>query len=191
MIPTFKREPKLNRLLLSILDSNIQMYEIIVVDDSQSPTRIDERVYRSLGQRFRYIHNSPRRFISTAKNIGWRAAGGEYIFFVDDDNVLPEDTAGLLSEELDRDQKIGALMPAVYYEKRRQLVWVYSAPFQKGRWKFNLIGRNTTESQKPKELFMPTDALPNASMVRKKFWRRLEDWMKIFRSTVRATSARE
>lgn len=168
MIPTYNRSEKLNRLLLSISEAGIQSnFEVIVVDDSDEPSKIDPKVFASLGERFRFVRNPKRRFISNAKNIGWRLARGEFVFFIDDDNVLPRGTADLLSKKLDSDKKLGALMPAVYYEKRRNLVWVYSAPFAKGKWKFNLIGRNTVEVAKPREEILPTDALPNASIIRR------------------------
>ncbi|HZW55959.1 MAG TPA: glycosyltransferase [Nitrososphaerales archaeon] len=168
VIPTYNREKKLNRLLESIAISEIKSkYEVIVVDDSECETPIDGHIHSSLGDRLRLIRNVRRRFISSAKNIGWKNAQGKYVFFVDDDNVLPEGTVDTLSETLDANTKIGALMPVVYYEKKRDLVWVYSAPFVKGRWKFNLIGRNELEKEKPGIQFLPTDALPNASMVRR------------------------
>ncbi|MHB8566487.1 MAG: glycosyltransferase family 2 protein [Nitrososphaerales archaeon] len=166
VIPTYNREAKLNRLLRSIVDSKIETdYEVIVVDDSD--TEIDSIIYSTLGESFHIIRNPKRRFISTAKNIGWRASRGEYVFFIDDDNILPRNTVDLLSAKLDTDRQIGALMPAVYYERNRDLVWVYSAPFAKGKWNFNLIGRNSIEKEKPKDRLIPTDALPNASMIRK------------------------
>lgn len=168
VISTFNRREKVNRLLCSIVDSEItSSYEVIVVDDSNVPLRIDPRISKDLGEKLRLVRNPHRKFISAAKNIGWKQSRGEYIFFIDDDNILPTGTADILSSKLDSNKKIGALMPIVYYEKRRNLVWVYATPFADGKWKFNLVGRNMLEKTKPSDEMISTDALPNASMIRK------------------------
>ena len=145
----------------------IPEFEVIVVDDSEQESAVSPRVEAALADKLRIIRNPKRSFISRAKNIGWKQARGEYVFFVDDDNVLPKATIELLKSKLDSSPSVGALMPVVYYEKRRNFVWVYAAPFAPGRWKFNLIGRNTLETTKPKQELLPTDALPNASMIRR------------------------
>lgn len=168
VVPTFNRREKVNRLLRSIVESKIVSdYEVLVVDDSDVPLQIDPSISKDLGERLRLVRNTHRRFISTAKNIGWKQSRGEYVLFIDDDNILPSGTADILSSKLDNNKKIGALMPVVYYEKRRNLVWVYAAPFANGKWKFNLIGRNMLEKAKPSDEMISTDALPNASMIRK------------------------
>ncbi len=174
VIPTYNRNEKLNRLLESVVEANPPIeFEVIVVDDSEHESTIESGVKEILADKLRVIKNPKRSFISRAKNIGWRQARGEYIFFIDDDNVLPKSTMELLKSKLDLSPRIGALMPAVYYEKRRDFVWVYAAPFAPGRWKFNLIGRNTVEQSRPKQELLPTDALPNASMIRRSVLERI------------------
>ncbi len=169
VIPTYNRPEKLNRLLKSLEDfvSSID-YEIVIVDDSPVPTKVDPYLKSASEERLVIIHNRNRGFISKAKNIGWKKAQGEYIFFVDDDNVLSKNTIEKLSSKLDNEPGIGALMPVVYYKNRPQQVWVYSTPFKPGKWKFDLIGRNTIEKRKPTSELLETDALPNASMIRRK-----------------------
>jgi GT2 family glycosyltransferase len=174
VIPTYNRNEKLNRLLRSIVDARRESgFEVIIVDDSERESVIDERAKAALSDKLRIIKNPKRGFISRAKNIGWRQAEGKYIFFIDDDNVLPESTMERLESKLDSTPSLGALMPVVYYEKRRDLVWVYATPFAPGRWKFELIGRNTVERTKPREELLPTDALPNASMIRRSILERV------------------
>ena len=168
VIPTYNRREKLNQLLRSIAESSPNYeYEVIVVDDSPTSTIVDEDTKQSLGYRLHLVRNSTRLFISRAKNLGWRHGQGDYIFFIDDDNVVPKGTIEILSSKLDQDPHIGALMPAVFYEKRLQLAWVYATPFSKGRWSFELIGRNTEAGKKQWPEILSTDALPNAFMVRK------------------------
>jgi GT2 family glycosyltransferase len=168
VIPTYNRPEKFNQLLRSIANSSPKHeYEVIVVDDSSTSTIIDEDTKQSLGLRLHVVRNPTRSFISKAKNLGWRIAQGEYVFFIDDDNVLPKGTIETLESKLDNDPSIGALMPVVYYEKRPQIAWVYAAPFSKGRWGFELIARNTEAGTKRWPELLPTDALPNAFVIRR------------------------
>ncbi len=174
VIPTHNREAKLNALLQSIAECSLQIsYEVIVVDDSDKRTKVYPEIRERLGQNLKIINIPNRIFISKAKNIGWRNALAEYIFFVDDDNVLPEGTAETLLKKLGEDTRIGALMPVVYYAQRPEVIWVYAAPFCPGRWKFDLIGRNSVEIKKPAVDLIPTDALPNASMIRRSVLERI------------------
>src|SRR5207245_1343978 len=93
VIPTYRREEKLNRLLLSVIESSSSLdYEIIVVDDSEVETRISKDIRFQLEGRLEVIHNPVRCFITKAKNIGWSNSSGVYIFFIDDDNILPKGT---------------------------------------------------------------------------------------------------
>ncbi len=168
VIPTYCRPVKLNNLLSSIAKSPPKSdYELVVVDDSEKVSSISDQMRLTFGDRLKVIYNSPRGFISRAKNVGWKKSSGAFIFFVDDDNILPDGTADSLLKRLKADSRIGALMPMTYYAQKKDLVWVYSTPFSKGRWSFELVGRNSIEVKKPSEQLMSTDALPNASMIRR------------------------
>ncbi len=169
VFPTYNRTEKLNRLLQSIAESSLDfVYEVMVVDDSNPATAIDPINESAFKGNLVILSNKKRVFNAKARNQGWRMARGEYVFFVDDDNILSRCTVQTLVEELGQNPKIGALMPIVYYAKRPGLVWVYATPFSPGRWHFNLIGRNIIEERKPDVKLLPADALPNAFIVRKR-----------------------
>jgi GT2 family glycosyltransferase len=175
VIPTYNREAKLNALLRSILACSLTLqYDVVIVDDSEYETRIDQDIKRSLAPNLSLIHHKSRVLISKAKNIGWKKSKSEYVFFIDDDNVVPRGTIETLISRLESDSRIGALMPVVYYLRKPNVVWVYSAPFSKGRWKFDLIGRNLIETTKPHVDLLPTDALPNAFMTRTSLLRKVD-----------------
>ncbi len=58
-------------------------------------------------------------------------------------------------------------MPAVLYKTRPDLVWVYATPFSNSRMKHKLVGRNLSRNQNFEKRLLQTDALPNASIVRR------------------------
>ena len=166
VIPTHDRYGKLRALLESIEKNRPnEIDSVIVVDDSEKPIRI-----ASDFQRLNLVHKvlKQRSFISRAKNIGWRETKTEFVFFIDDDNVVDEGTIPRVYQTILRLPKVGAVMPAVLYKSEPSLVWVYAAQFLKSGPRFNLIGRNLPRNASLENRLLLADALPNASMIRRK-----------------------
>ncbi len=165
VIPTHNRPGKVCALLESIgRNQSPEIDSIVVVDDSESPTDLCSQ-FPEL--KIRQIALSSRVFISKAKNIGWRQAQTEYVFFVDDDNVLDKTTISGTLDAIDNRSQTAAIMPAVLYKSRPDLVWVYAAPFTKPP-DFELLGRNLPRNSELEGKYYTTDALPNASIIRRK-----------------------
>jgi GT2 family glycosyltransferase len=165
VIPTHDRPDKLRRLLSSLQQFNGGVLNrVIVVDDSASPLDLESE-FPALN--LRHIVSSPRIFISRAKNMGWRAASTEYVYFVDDDNIIGEGTLALVYERISNLPKAGAIMPAVLYWASQNLVWVYATPFLDRRRLLNLVGRNLPRNPSLEGRLLKTDALPNAALVRR------------------------
>src|SRR5690348_15214860 len=90
VVPTFRR-PMLRRTALeSALDQHGAAAEVIVRDDS--PERSAEPVVSSLGDpRVRYLPNPQPTggFPSIVRNLCWPKASGNFIHFLDDDDIVP------------------------------------------------------------------------------------------------------
>lgn len=85
VIPTFNRADLLGTALASVLKQSYPAYEIVVVDDcSTDGTRQVVEAFRD--GRIRYIRHERNRGGSAARNTGIRAAIGDYIAFLDDDD---------------------------------------------------------------------------------------------------------
>jgi len=86
-IPAYNAERYLGETLASVFAQTVEPYEIIVVDDgSQDGT---EAVVRSFGDRICYIRQN-NQGISGARNTAIREAAGDWIAFLDaDDLMLP------------------------------------------------------------------------------------------------------
>jgi len=162
VIPTHNRYDKL-RLLKSIEKLSYHLVsEVIVVDDSTDKVELAD-----IGNiKINHICLNRRIFISKAKNIGWKTAKSEYVYFIDDDNVLTDHSIKPLIVIMETHPEIGALMPAVLYKNNPELVWVYSTPLSPKRWSFALLGRNRPRDPTMENKLLETDALPNASLVR-------------------------
>lgn len=85
VIPTCNRAALLTRAIQSIRQQTYGNLEIIVVDDASS-----DDTWKIVGSfadpRIRYIRHDTNRGGSAARNTGIRAASGEFIAFLDDDD---------------------------------------------------------------------------------------------------------
>ena len=166
MIPTHNRPLYLARLLVSLQKYHVKEIDsVVIVDDSDSPARDLAKNYPDLNIRHIVLEN--RAFISKAKNIGWKSARTEYVFFIDDDNIVDDRTISPALSAIERSENTAAIMPAVLYASRPDLVWVYATPFGGRAPKFNLLGRNLPRDEKLEGKFYSTDALPNSSIIRR------------------------
>lgn len=85
VIPTHDRAQLLVRAIRSVLAQTYDRLEIIVVDDASSDDT--HEVVKQFGDsRIRYIRHQTNRGGSAARNTGIRAATGEYMAFLDDDD---------------------------------------------------------------------------------------------------------
>ncbi len=166
VIPTHNRYVKLRALLASIERwMTTEVDSVVLVDDSEKPVDLTKD-FNSIN--LKQITLGRRTFISKAKNIGWRNLTSEYVYFIDDDNVVGKETIAPLLEVISRSKSIGAVMPAVLYKSRPDLVWVYATPLSsRKRLKHELIGRNEARNSALENRLLNTDALPNASIVRR------------------------
>lgn len=91
IIPTHNRPELLLRALNSVYAQTFTNYEIIVVDDGQAPRAYDSLVNFFLYKNLTYIETSKDAGGGVARNLGIKMAKGEFIAFLDDDDVwLPE-----------------------------------------------------------------------------------------------------
>lgn len=93
VITTYNR-PKLlrERALKSALNQNFWGdYEIIVVDDCGDSKPLFDQQGKWLSKKVKLIHHKINRGLSASRNTGIKAAQGEYIVCLDDDNELMSD----------------------------------------------------------------------------------------------------
>lgn len=87
VIPTYRRAALVARAIESARRQTYANLEIIVVDDG-SPDDTEEVVRREAAKdaRVRYVRHSMNKGLPAGRNTGIRAARGEYIAFLDDDD---------------------------------------------------------------------------------------------------------
>jgi glycosyltransferase involved in cell wall biosynthesis len=85
VIPLYNKEKQIARTLQTVLDQTYQDFEIVIVNDGSTDGSVDE-VKKFLNPRIRLI-NQKNGGVSAARNRGIEEAKGEYIAFLDADDV--------------------------------------------------------------------------------------------------------
>ncbi len=112
IIPTYNSANYIEQTINSILDQSYQNFEIIVVDDSSTDdtTKILKRL-SEVDQRILYFKIEHAGIPSVPRNVGIKKANGEFIAFLDSDDLW---TKYKLESQLK------------YFDKFPELIFVYS-----------------------------------------------------------------
>ncbi len=88
LITAYNCGDRIRRTVQSVLEQTYPAFEIIIVDDGS--TDDTAKVLREFGEKVRYIHQK-NGGVATARNTGIHAVKGDWVAFLDDDDVwLPE-----------------------------------------------------------------------------------------------------
>ncbi|MDE2222747.1 MAG: glycosyltransferase family 2 protein [Candidatus Omnitrophica bacterium] len=114
IIPAYNSEGYLAKAIQSVLDQKCLGLEIIVVDDGSTDNT--RRVAESFNGQIRYFYKE-NGGTASARNVGIKQAQGEYLFFLDNDDLLGENVLEHAVELLERNKKF-----KVIYGKRSSFI---------------------------------------------------------------------
>ncbi|WP_372995843.1 glycosyltransferase family 2 protein [Lutispora sp.] len=145
IIATYHREHTLEKALLSLARQTYKQLEIIVVDDNADSIwskKVDDIVCRiKLGFQTQIvlIKNEMNKGSAETRNIGIRAASGEYITFLDDDDVyLPDKVKNQLEHMLEEDSDY-SLTDLYLYDENGKLLEIRTRKYIKENSKEDLL----------------------------------------------------
>src|SRR5436309_14441323 len=96
VVPIYNVEEYLEPCLESLAAQTVEDLEVVMVDDgSTDGSRAIAEGFAGRDGRFRLI-TQPNGGLSAARNTGIDAAGGEFLAFVDSDDILPRNAYALL-----------------------------------------------------------------------------------------------
>ncbi|MCB0754985.1 MAG: glycosyltransferase family 2 protein [Flavobacteriales bacterium] len=140
IIPTYNRAKSIGEAVTSVLNQTFRDFELLVIDDgSKDNTREVLEPLCDSDQRLRYVfqENAER---SAARNHGIRLSKGQYICFLDSDDIY-------LPEHLEK------LYAAILDSNMDEAMFVCNA-LTEHNGKRNLIAHYTTTTDDPMELVM-------------------------------------
>lgn len=161
VIPTRNRQDQLQRLLASISESTYKDYEIIIVNDASDTLSL------AGSKHIHILQNNSNKGLAFSRTRGAQAAKGEYVLFIDDDNVIDRDMLRILLAALMNHNTLFAAGPATYYLSNKNKIWFLGS-------KINLLTSMPTfkRQYRKEELIdgnlLVTENLHNCFIVRKK-----------------------
>lgn len=110
VVPVYNVENYIKDCLDSIIGQTVPFDEVILVNDGS--TDASRRICEEYCEKYSYFQlaNQENQGLSAARNAGIRLAAGDYIVFIDSDDMVREDMALRLGEILD-----GSRYDAVFY----------------------------------------------------------------------------
>lgn len=127
IIPSFKSDESLIIAINSVLNQTYQDIEVIVVDDNNpysDARKITEKNMNRymLDERVKYVKHEKNKNGAAARNTGIRLAQGEYLTFLDDDDVFMPLRIQKCVDELSTDTNYSAVYSDVeLYEAGKEI----------------------------------------------------------------------
>lgn len=103
IVPVYNAEKYLPRSLNSILNQNYKNLEIIIIDDCSTDDSVKIiKKYALKDDRIRPVYSKINNGVSKTRNIGLRTFSGDYVMFVDADDVLTKDCIEIMVDRLEK-----------------------------------------------------------------------------------------
>lgn len=171
IIPTFNRGEMVVKCVQSVLATNYPELEVIVVDDcSKEDVCLRIRQYIGNDQRVVCLRNEVNLQLGKSRTRGAKAATGELLLFMDDDNLVEPEMLENLAQDFVDFSDAGLIAPMAIHVggEKDGRIWTLGSDFN--RWTSqpadHLAGIPLSELPKDQIRF-PTLYCPNAFMVRK------------------------
>lgn len=126
IIPVFNRESLLPEAMQSILNSSMKDYEIILVDDgSVDQSRAICAEYEKKYPFVHVIYQPQNMGAGAARNAGIKIAQGEWLFFLDSDDLIYTDHLPMLAQKLEELPQSVGMVAIDYVDEYRGTKWEY------------------------------------------------------------------
>jgi glycosyltransferase involved in cell wall biosynthesis len=112
IVPTYNRAQFICQGIDSVLAQGFQDFEIIVVDDGSTDNTVE--VLQPYYDRITYIYQENQR-VSAARNTGIAASHGDYVAFLDSDDLFLPDKLDIQVRVLDEQPEVGLVVCGYQY----------------------------------------------------------------------------
>jgi glycosyltransferase involved in cell wall biosynthesis len=157
VIATRNRAAYLRRAIASVAAQTWADWEIIIVDDGSTDTTRAEVERFSVDPRIRYLYQV-QRGVSAARNVGVGRASGEYLAFLDDDDVFLPHKLRTQLWVLENDNSLGLVAGGHHVLDDTGRVLATDEP-----WKY-------LAALSPEALLLGNRFAPNSVLVHRKCW---------------------
>lgn len=120
VVPTFNLKETALECIDSIIAQDYPNLEIIIIDNGTDGTFITAK------KKYPQIkgYQSSKNLGSTGgMNAGLKKAKGDYLWFIDHDNILNRNMLSELMKVAESDKKIGVVHPKIFYWEKKDTIW--------------------------------------------------------------------
>jgi len=168
IIPSFDRFDRLMACVESVMRASPRPpggVQAVVVTSTYDSAQLDQLEMKSVS----IVRLSNRSFVSESRNAGAAVAHGDYLLFVDDDNVLGGDAIWRLWQALQQWRDAVLVGPVMYYGSAPTRVWCAGVVRSPLLMKTSLV----TQLPVPLPERLPSEDFPNCFMVRREDFNRV------------------
>ncbi|HBY10081.1 MAG: Glycosyl transferase family 2 [candidate division WWE3 bacterium GW2011_GWA1_43_94] len=115
IITTKDRYELLLKCVESILNSSYKDFELIIIDDNSTDPTKDMKPSDVDHAEVLIYHATTKMMMVKARNKGIGLSKGEYVLFIDDDNIIDIHMIQHLVNFLEREPRVGISGPSMYY----------------------------------------------------------------------------
>lgn len=168
IIPTYNRAHMLCDCIDSVLRSTYTNLEIIVVDNKSTDQTVElaRSKYQDITQ-VRIVKLKKNMMAAGGRNAGIKRAKGDYLLFIDNDNIVCPDMIQRLVEEMEQDVHIGLVGPLSIDKYNNDKIWLASGDYNF----FTSMPKTLYSGKKVEDVALDkhykTCYSPNVMMVRK------------------------
>ena len=108
-MPVYKARKYIYKAVESVLNQSYSSIELVLIDDCGNDGSIELIKEEFNDERLKFYHNEKNRGIAYSRNRGLYVANGDYIAFMDDDDIAPLDRLKLEMEFLEQHSDIDAV----------------------------------------------------------------------------------
>lgn len=116
IVPVYNVEKYIRRCIDSLLNQNIDNYEIIVVNDG-SADKTDEIITKEYIDKIRYLKKDKNSGLSDTRNYGIKIAKGDYVIFVDSDDYIEENCLSKINDYIMNYKEVDVIFTDYYVNK--------------------------------------------------------------------------
>ena len=129
IIPTYNREKMLCECIDSVLESTYACLEIIIVDNHSTDTTVDTITKKYVNSPVKVVSLKENLMAAGGRNEGIKRAAGDYLLFVDNDNIIYPDMIQILVDEMEKNNRAGLVGPISINKYYGDTIWLASGDY--------------------------------------------------------------
>ncbi|MCX6794949.1 MAG: glycosyltransferase [Candidatus Falkowbacteria bacterium] len=173
IIPTLNRATEVADCINSVLQSEYQDLEIIVVDNASADNTVNLiNDNFSSNSKIKLIRSKTNLGAAGGRNLGAKQASGEYLLFVDSDNIIDNRAITNLVSFFEKNSDCGMVGPLMLYKDDPNTIWLSFADINMVTSQAKYRGTGEKRSKELPEI-IEVGHLPNCFMVSREDFERV------------------